>query len=130
MFYAIYNLGTGEIISAVECDDVQWPETYLKAGQGIVFAPARPSEQMVVNGDVVDRPRLAAYSYTIRADGVDEVAFAIPIGTIIRRRGAIDVAEDEQFVFRTALPKTYTLYIEPPFPYQLQKIEIIAHAGL
>lgn len=130
MHYAIYNKGTGEIVTAVMCDDVQWPEKNVKIGQGIIFEPASPHLEMVKNEAIVPRPKLAQDTYSIQANGVDEVQFAIPLKTIIRYGGVVDVAEDTSFVFRTAIPRVYTLYLEPPFPYQLQQIEITAHASL
>jgi len=79
-----------------------------------------------------ERPLLYEGPFEIQADGVDKISFFVPPGTdmAFQRREpdqVYDTLDDGLFEFSTAKPGTYRVSFYPPFPYQEQHMEIIAH---
>lgn len=94
-----------------------------------------------VEGAPVDRPVLfEATEFTIKADGLDEAVLKLPEGTLvcqIERRAdpryperirdyRVAVEVDGSLEFSAAKPGTYSFDVEPPFPYQKQRVTITA----
>lgn len=107
--FAELNCKVGEAIVEGQWNDIVW---YFPGGE----RTARPK--------VFDRERVE-----IVADGIDLLAVHdVPAGTEITMDRVTDVVDDGVWEFVTAIPGRYVLDVEPPFPFQIQRVEIIANA--
>ncbi len=120
--YFKYRTDTGEIVAAGECSSAE--QCYIQMDDAenehvIIGVKADDSTQWVnEEGSLTDRPVLAApATASIVADGLEEVAFTLPAGTIVRFNGAAAVTDGDDFGFTTDIPGTYVFEFSPPFPF-------------
>ena len=64
--------------------------------------------------------------YTVSADGVDAVRFALPVGTSVIHDGAIVAIEDNIFEFVTDVPGDHEFSFQAPAAYR--DFEVTIHA--
>ncbi len=120
--YFKYRTDTGEIVATGECSSAE--QCYIQMDDPenehvIVGVKADDSTQWVnEEGNLTDRPALGApATASIVADGLAEVAFALPAGTTVLFNGAAAVTNGGDFGFTTDIPGTYVFEFSPPFPF-------------
>ncbi|MBB5573319.1 MULTISPECIES: hypothetical protein [Rhizobium] len=76
---------------------------------------------IISKGTAVEVPDLS-----IKADGVDEVRFALPVGTSVIHSGRIVAVEDNVFEFVTDMPGDHEFSFQAPAAYRDFKVTIHA----
>lgn len=80
------------------------------------------------------RPAVVAdETVAIETDGIDEVRFALPAGTVVTfdfDDTEYTVATAQDFVFTTTIVGVWSFHIDPPFPYQPAILEIDSSAAV
>lgn len=109
--------------------------------QYVVEGKFDPNTTYFVKGAPENRPLLFEVTeYAIKADGLNEVVLLIPDGSVTiqvtdrrdprfpERAGEhrVIVEIDGSLEFSAAKPGTYSFDVEPPFPYQKQRVTITA----
>ncbi len=118
--YSVYWPETGEIICMGSVSPLTMAADQLDGyPDHYIYSDAVDGEkQYMLAGAPTDRPTLSCLaSYVIAADGVVEVSFPLPSGTVVRYAGAQFTSTGEPFAFTTDIPGTYVFDVEPPFPY-------------
>ena len=127
--YVVYERSTGRIKTSGEASSIELALLQMQdpATEGIILnEEARDDMHYVVDGALALRPDLDCEdSYSIAADGVDEVAFSLPAGSSIRHEGVTHSGADS-FAFTTDVPGLYVFEINPPFPTIERKVTIHA----
>lgn len=120
--YLKYRTDTGEIIATGTCSNEEHCFLQMEDAENehILFdVSADDATQWIDDqGDLTDRPLLAVpESASIAADGIAEVAGALPAGTVVRFNGVLAITDGNDFGFTTDMPGTYVFDFEPPFPF-------------
>ncbi len=120
--YFKYRTDRGEIVATGECSSAE--QCYIQMDDPenehvIIGVKADDSTQWVnEEGDLTDRPALdAPATASIVADGVAEVTFPLPAGTMVLFNGVAAVTDGDDFGFTTDIPGTYVFEFSPPFPF-------------
>ncbi len=128
--FAAYRVETGRIDHVRESDVSRMRFHHLPDGHLFVEfedVDVSPETHYVEDAEVVPRTAIVGVSkeYTIAADGVDEVSFTLPEGTIV---GFEDVehAGEEAFRFTSDIAGVYRFSIIPPARFL--DMEILIHA--
>ncbi|MFT4002066.1 MAG: hypothetical protein QM684_17645 [Rhizobium sp.] len=81
----------------------------------------------VLDGAIVPKSvALDVTEFTIRADGVERVQFAVPAGTSVVHVGAVVAIEDNVFEFTTDVPGDHRVPFIAPAPFR--HFEVTIHA--
>lgn len=110
---------TGYVIDATPDRDVSCASHYIDT-TGVPTAVARP---------VITQ----TYDFEVFDDGVDEVRFSLPAGTVTVwdfDNSETTNVSTQDFVFKTTIKGVWSFTFEPPFPYAAAIIEITSNANV
>lgn len=114
----------GEIMLLVSCDE-SVIELHLKAGEGYIEGRANQKRQMVVDGQVVNRPAPSMpETHTIPAS-TDWTISDMPAGTEVEIDGEVmGVTDETGLTLNFAAPGVWPVILRPPFPWVEASCEV------
>lgn len=120
--YTLYRTDTGEILATGDCSDEQQCQLQLRDPENeniYLGMKADDATQWVTEGGkIAARPALdVPEAASIAADGLAEIACALPAGTVVSFNGATAISDGDGFGFTTDIPGTYVFAFAPPFPF-------------
>jgi hypothetical protein len=121
MNYTIYDTETGRIVLQGETGDIEGTLNALPGNQTVLWGErVDDARYYLPAGVITPRPTLECQTqYSIPADGVAEVAFALPVGSkVFCPEDDLEWLDEDEFGFTTNVVGTRVYKIEPAFPYQ------------
>lgn len=125
----VFLAETGRVLFATTSTRPQDMQALVTApGQIVIDGFCDNATQYVLDGEVTERPALLdQLDYSMQADGLEAFEIDVPEGTLVLFQDEWHTITDGLFEFTTAVPGTYPLRIEPPFPFITQDVRIVAH---
>lgn len=133
--YTLYRTDTGEILATGDCSDDQQCQLQLRDPENeniYLGLKADDATQWVTeDGNIADRPALdVPEAASIVADGLAEIACALPAGTVVSFNGETAITDGDGFGFTTDIAGTYVFEFTPPFPFIPRTLTIEATNAL
>lgn len=127
--FILFDPETGEIVDSGRSGSLKQVMAQGLDGHLLLIGSADRTTQYVDVGTVqiVARPLFYADTeFHVLADGVSQLEFKLPPGTIVRQEGEAVTLPDGHLGFGSAVEGEFSLEIAPPFPFQVQTLKVVA----